>query len=320
LTQSARFPLWGSTAVVAVTDADRLPEALAAVQATTDAFDQACSRFRPDSELSAVNRSAGRPVGVSPLFTRALAAGLRGAELTGGDVDPTVGTALIALGYDRDLDLIGAGAGPVGQVRVAAVPGWQAVALQKQARTVTLKPGVQLDLGATAKALAADEAATAASERTGAGVLVSLGGDMAIAGEPPAAGWRIRVTDDHAAGVEAPGQWITLRDGGLATSSTVARRWRSGDAEHHHVVDPGTGQPAAEVWRTASVTAASCLDANIASTAAIVRGARALGWLQELRLPARLVSRAGRVAHVAGWPHEDDDLPEFNRAGDEVPA
>jgi thiamine biosynthesis lipoprotein len=167
---------------------------------------------------------------------------------------------------------------------------------------------VSLDLGATAKALAADRAAERASASTGSGALVSLGGDIALAGPAPPEGWRIRVTDDHRSDVTAPGQWITLRSGGLATSSVTARRWETGTGTAHHLVDPATGRSATGPWRTVSVTAASCLDANIASTAAIVRGERAIGWLESLCLPSRLVSTEGSVLHLAGWPAEGDDL------------
>jgi thiamine biosynthesis lipoprotein len=174
--------------------------------------------------------------------------------------------------------------------------------------TVRVAPGVTLDLGATAKALAADVAAAAATEAASCGVLVSFGGDLAIAGPAPVEGWRVRVTDDHRSGVDEPGQWISLRGGGLATSSTVARRWRTPTGTAHHLVDPSTGRPAAGAWRTVSVTAASCLDANIASTAAIIRGERAVPWLEALGLPSRLVRTDGTVRHVGGWPTEGDDL------------
>jgi len=139
-------------------------------------------------------------------------------------------------------------------------------------------------------------------------VLVSLGGDLAVAGRPPAGGWQIRVTDDHRAGTDEPGQWITIKSGGLATSSTTTRKWAVEGGFAHHLVDPATGRPVEPVWRTVSVTAASCLDANIAATAAIVRGAGATEWLQSLGLPSRLVSAAGVATHVAGWPTEGDDL------------
>jgi thiamine biosynthesis lipoprotein len=165
-----------------------------------------------------------------------------------------------------------------------------------------------LDLGATAKALCADRAATEAAQAAGCGVLVSLGGDLAIAGPAPSQGWRIRVTDDHRSDASAPGQSIALSSGGLATSSTAVRRWATEDGMVHHLVDPSSGQPANGPWRTVSVTAASCLEANMASTAAIIRGEAAGRWLRELALPSRLVSVQGHVLHLSGWPSEGDDL------------
>jgi thiamine biosynthesis lipoprotein len=116
----------------------------------------------------------------------------------------------------------------------------------------------------------------------------------------------VRVTDDHASGPEADGQTVLVQSGGLATSSTTVRRWARGGQELHHVLDPRTGRPAEEVWRTVSVAAASCVDANIASTAAIIRGERAPAWLESLGLPARLVLPEGSVVRVGGWPAEDD--------------
>ena len=303
---SVSFPALGGTAIVAVGEPALLDRARAAVEATVAEFDHACSRFRSDSELSAVNRAGGSAVHVGPVLLEAVEAALRAARLTGGDVDPTVGRALIALGYDRDFDLIGTHSAPT--VSVASVPGWQAVHIHRHHSTIRLATGVELDLGATAKALAADRAAARACEATGCGVLVSLSGDIAVAGHTPADGWRVRVTDDHRASVDAPGQWISLQTGGLATSSTTVRRWTAGTDVAHHVVDPSTGRPAGVVWRTVSVAAASCLDANIASTASIVRGERALPWLESMRLPSRLVRADGTVLHVAGWPADGEDL------------
>jgi thiamine biosynthesis lipoprotein len=307
--ETARFDALGSIATVAVSDPARITAAVYAVQRTVAAFDHACSRFRDDSELSAVNAAAGTAVRVSPLMIDAVAAAVRAARLTDGDVDPTVGRALMALGYDRDFDSLPTGPGsraPV--ISFASVPGWRTVEVDAANGTIRVPRGVSLDLGATAKALCADRAADDARDAAGCGVLVSLGGDMATAGDAPGEGWRVRVTDDHRADVEAPGQWISLHSGGLATSSTTVRRWDTRSGSMHHLVDPRTGRPAASIWRTVSVTAASCLDANIASTAAIVRGERAVEWLESLRLPSRLVGVDGVVRHVAGWPAEGDDL------------
>jgi FAD:protein FMN transferase len=99
---------------------------------------------------------------------------------------------------------------------------------------------------------------------------------------------------------------IAIRDGGLATSSTTARRWQRGGDVLHHILDPRTGRPAEAVWRTVSVAARTCADANIASTAAVIRGRDALGWLARLALPARLVDATGVVFTVAGWPDESE--------------
>jgi FAD:protein FMN transferase len=311
LVASARFPALGSTAMVAVAQPESLPAARAAVEETVVAFDLACSRFRDDSELSAVNAGAGVPVPAGPLLLDAVGAALRAARLTEGDVDPTVGEALIALGYDRDFAAVSSRARTAlveTPVRIASVPGWRAISLDRDAGTIHVPRGVTLDLGATAKALAADRAAERACASARCGVLVSLGGDIALAGPPPPEGWRVRVTDDHRADVTAPGQWITLRSGGLATSSTTTRRWRTATGSAHHLVDPATGRSVTSVWRTVSVNAASCLDANIASTAAVLRGERAIAWLEGLGLPSRLVSTAGSARHVAGWPAEGDDL------------
>jgi len=304
----ASFEALGTTAVVAVVDPSRLASARRAVETVVGEFDLACSRFRADSELCQLNARPGEPVPVSALLLDAVVAALRAARVTDGDVVPTVGEALVALGYDRDFAAVGAEGPPQVSLRIRPVPAWQTVWVDPEARTIQLGRGVTLDLGATAKALAADRASAAACRAAGCGVLVSLGGDLAIAGAPPVGGWTIRVTDDHRAGADAPGQWISLHTGGLATSSTSVRRWRTSAGEAHHLIDPATGTPARSPWRTVSVTAASCLDANIASTAAMIRGQRAVGWLESLGLPSRLVDSRGGVRHLAGWPAEGDEL------------
>jgi FAD:protein FMN transferase len=274
--------------------------AVAVLRTELDAIDRACSRFRADSELSWANASAGRVLRVSRLFAAAVGVALRAAERTGGAVDPTVESALVALGYDRDFAAVPSESARAVRGRPAA--GWRTVTLDPSRRLLRLDPGTRLDLGATAKALAADRAAAAIARTTGSSALVSLGGDVATAGPVPDRGWPVHVTDDHRAGPDAPGQRIALQGGALATSSTRARRWRRAGRTVHHIVDPSTGEPAPAAWRTVSVAAASCVDANTASTAAIVRGADAPAWLASLGLPARLVDPAGGVVHVGAWP------------------
>ena len=298
--RSTSFTALGTTALVAVDPPEALGEAEAVLRHELGRIDRACSRFREDSELNAVNRGAGGEVAVSPLLIEALEVALRAAAITDGDVDPTVGRAMGELGYDRDFSLV-AGARPGVRVRIAPVPGWRTVRVDRARGTVAIPRGVRIDLGATAKALAADRAARAIHEATGAGTLVSLGGDIALCGEAPGGGWPVRVTDDHR-DIDGEGETVSLREGGLATSSTTVRRWGSGTGARHHILDPRRAGPAEEVWRTVSVAAATCVDANIASTAAIVRGARAPRWLADAGLPARLVSREGEVVHVGDWP------------------
>lgn len=267
--------------------------------------DAACSRFRPDSELAALDSSRGRPVRVSPLLAEALGVALDAAEATDGAVDPTVGSAMEAIGYDRDFTLVREDDRPF-RLTVKRAPGWRLVHLDRAAGTVTVPAGVRLDLGATAKSWAADKAAAMLAEAAGCGVLVSLGGDTAVAGEPPAGGWQIRVQDVTGPVGEAPAQGpyatVGLRSGGLATSGTAARNWRRGGHDLHHIVDPHTGLPVRTPWRTVSVAAATCADANAAATAALVRGNGAERRLTGLGLPARLVTQEGLVVTTPGWP------------------
>jgi FAD:protein FMN transferase len=298
---SATFTALGTTATLVVTEPDALRSGRARLEAVLAAVDQACSRFRPDSDLMRVNSGAGHPARVGPVLLDALEVALRAARLSGGDVDPTVGRAVRVLGYDRDFSEVEAAGGPLTCV-VERVPGWHAIRMDRAAATVRVPDGVELDLGATAKAFAADRAAATIAATIDSGVLVSLGGDVAVAGTAPEDGWPVRVTDDHAAGPEAPGETVAIKAGGLATSGTTVRRWRRGDEQLHHIVDPASGRPAASCWRTVSVVAQTCVDANIASTAAIVRGEAAPSWLAELGLAARLVRGDGEAVRIGGWP------------------
>jgi thiamine biosynthesis lipoprotein len=299
------FSALGTFASLLVTDRRSLELAYGLLAGELLAVDMACSRFRPDSELWRVNHAHGHPVGIGPLLTQALATALTAAWITDGDVDPTCGQSLARLGYDRDFaqaqqDTTDLATPP------APAAGWQTVELDTERRTVRVPDAVMLDLGATAKALAADRAATRIHTAVGCGVLVNLGGDIRVAGEPPAGGWRVGILDDPAGASRRahaePSQAMVIRDGGLATSSTHARAWQRGGTQLHHIIAPGTGLPADSCWRTASVAAATCVDANTASTAAILRGERAPQWLDELRLPARLVRHDGTTIIVGGWP------------------
>ena len=298
LPTSTTIAALGTTATLVVDDPAARRDATAVLERELHAIDEACSRFRDDSDLSRVNAGAGGPVPVSALCVEAVLVALRAARVTDGLVDPTVGTAMRVIGYDRDFAAV-APDGPPLRVRATRVAGWRAVVVDTEAGTVMVPRGVELDLGATAKALCADRAARAAHDATGAGLVVAIGGDVAIGGTG-APGWPIRVHDDHTA--TTGGQVIALRAGGVATSGTQRRHWVRGERRLHHLVDPRTGEPASGPWRTVSVAALTCVDANIASTAAMVIGDDARGWLRARRLPARLVAHDGQVATVNGWP------------------
>lgn len=293
--------LGGSMRVVVTRTAD-LAAAKAAVDELVREVDAAASRFRDDSELSRLNLMPDREIVVSALLSALIAAALRGARLTEGAVDPTVGSAMKLAGYDTDFAQVPAD-GLAIELVVSRVPGWQAIRFSETDRTIRLPRGVDLDLGATAKAMTSDLAAAAALARIGGGgVLVSLGGDIAVAGEPPAEGWLIQASEDSSAPIFEGEETISITSGGIATSSTTVRKWTRGGVLLHHIIDPATGLPSDGPWRTATVVAATCVDANIASTAAIVMGHNAIGWLEANRLPARLVDRQGSVHRVSGWP------------------
>lgn len=296
------FAAIGTTAILFTTNAAVSREALAILKSWIADIDMACSRFRPDSEIMALARvKDGRPQQASDLLMEAVEVGLKAAELTGGLVDPTVGQAMELIGYDRDFPLVPA-EGPAVTFHARTVPGWKRVKVDRSRRTVEVPTGVIIDLGATAKALCADRAASAIAGQLGVGVLVSLGGDIAVAGPAPAGGWAIRIADSHTEPLDGEGPVVSILSGGLATSSTTVRRWQRGEVAMHHLIDPATSLPVQEYWRTVSVAAGSCVDANTASTASIVMGPPADGWLGQRGMPARLVRSDGTVTTVAGWP------------------
>ena len=299
------FRALGTGCVVATLDATALHRAVTIVESELARVDRACSRFRDDSDLARVNRAAGAAVEVDPLLLEALEVAQRAALITDGDLDPTVGGAMVALGYDCDFSRLERSQPAV--VRVHRVAGWRCIELDHDRSTVRVPENVHLDLGATAKAWAADRVASAAGAGTGTGVLVNLGGDIAIAGPAPSDGWPVRVADRHDAPADGPGPLLSMFDGGLATSSTTVRHWTRATASMHHIVDPHTGMPAEVVWRTVSVAAASAVDANIAATTSIIRGARALAWLDAVGLPARLVNPLDEVVTLNGWPADEAD-------------
>jgi thiamine biosynthesis lipoprotein len=275
-----------------------------------DDVDRTCSRFRLDSDLVRANSGAGSWTDVDPLLVEAIAAALDAAEHTDGLVDPTLGHAMAAIGYDRDIALVlAASTDPAALPVPARVGAWREILLDP-AGGVRVPQGCALDLGATAKAWAADLIVSTIAEEVGSAlpdltVVISLGGDVAVTGHAGLGdGWPVAISEtiDDRAGAEI----VHLPYGGLATSSTAARRWVRGGVIRHHLLDPLTGEPTRGPWRTVTATGATCVAANTASTAAIVLGDKAVGWLSERDIPARLVDAHGRIVRTARWPEPEE--------------
>ncbi|RFA09520.1 hypothetical protein B7R54_10020 [Subtercola boreus] len=322
-TASRDWPVWSTTARIVVTDPALVDAASTVLVTVLDEVERACSRFSPASELARLRPQLADGAPVSPMLATLVGVALAAARRSGGSVDPTLGNAMSRLGYDRDFADLDPAREPVHSGRPvpagltvpaglpvpvitlsSSVPGWRRIGLVEEGdQTLLVVPtDLALDLGATAKAYAADIAAARVTEQLGCGVLVSLGGDIATAGPAPEGGWQVTVCD-------LPGDpecQVTLTAGqALATSSTQKRRWRQHGQTFHHILDPTRGLPADPVWRTVTVAAGSCVEANTLATASIVRGAGGLVWLAAQRASARLVDRSGRVLGLCGWPDEN---------------
>jgi thiamine biosynthesis lipoprotein len=279
MTASRTWTAWSCTIRLTVDDPAVLGAACGELKALMDRVDKAASRFRPDSELSIVNSRAGAMVPVSRLL-----------------VDPTVGAAVIAAGYNDDIERVRRRF-PQPAEEPKPIPGWQQVRLNRKLALLGVPQDSALDLGAIAKAWTADRAALVLSKRYGCAVLVEIGGDLRAAGEP-AEPWVITVAERAG----DPGVLVTLAHGGLTTSTRTVRRWETSEGSAHHVIDPRTGKPAEGPWRTTSVWAPTAVRANTFSTALVATGEAAVGRLTLAGHPARLVADDGEVTELAGWP------------------
>ena len=301
----ASFDAIGTTNRVLATDPDALAAAVALTKDYLADLDRAVSRFRDDSEVSRLAATATRATTwcwASPLFLDHLDAARRAARLSDGLVDFTVGSAMIAAGYDQDLAAVRARPGFTVTLTGARVPGWETVGRTRDGR-VSTPQGTVLDFGSTAKARAADVIARRLALTLPGGFLVNLGGDIATSGAAPGDGWRI--------GVEAAGgsvlQVVTITTQCVATSSTQLRRWQTDTGTVHHIVDPRTGRPASTAWAQVTCIAADALEANTASTAALVLGEDAPDWLIRKGVAARLDRPDGTVTYTPGWPRPESE-------------
>lgn len=299
LSASAAFRAIGSEHRITVTNPWTLQDALRIATGHLAELDAAVSRFRPDSEVS---RLAAQPADLpdgrrrahlSPFLAGYVQAALAEAHWTGGRVDPTLGRAMVAAGYDADIDVVrrrgGTGA-------AEDLPPVTYRDLELAGDRLTMPAGTLLDLGATAKARAADVIAATCAARLSGGFLVSLGGDCAVAGDPLDGGWPVALRRHDGSTAQ-----LLRTQQAVATSSTRLRTWRVGERTAHHILDPATRLPAEATWSTVTCLADTAVRANAASTAAVVLGREAPQWLLERRIPARLEDEQGHVVILPGW-------------------
>jgi len=297
------WEIWGLNAAMTVEDGHQIEVARSIVDSVLADVELACSRFRPDSEVMRLARSGAKNTAISSTLALLIEGALQAARDSDGDVDPLLGGELVNLGYDRDFAQL-----PETTLKGVSITQrplrpilWPHI--QLDGTRLTLPAGTALDLGATAKAMAADWAAARVADQLGTSVLVSLGGDIATAGSAKEH-WQVLVQDTDT----DPWQEVCLQSGfAVATSSTSKRRWSHRGLAMHHILDPAFGLPAHPVHSSITVAAPTCLAANTYTTAGIVRGGKALDWLESLNLPARLVSLDGTVQHTSRWPAPTHD-------------
>ena len=263
--ERARFRAMGTdVTLIGPVGSPAFAASAATVRSVFEREERRFSRFRPDSELSAVNAAAGAWTEVSIEFAAVVELALAAWRETGGRFDPTVLDAVIAAGYDRDFDEILAGAR--GALRPPR-PCGRAGEVELVGRRLRLPEGVGLDLGGVAKGWTVDVAAEAAVACGLQWALINAGGDLRIAGTAPREGIDIAVDDPETA--EADAGRIVLDEGALATSSVTRRAWGDG---LHHLIDPATGRPAGGPVLQATVWAPTCAEAEVRAKEALLEG------------------------------------------------
>lgn len=276
-------------------EADNAAALLQSVPRWFAEWERILSRFRADSELSALNRQAGKGwVRVSPILWKVLNEALAAARMSEGLVTPTVLPAMEMVGYDRDFAQIRDGGAITAPVDAPPVSDWRALRLDPSRRAVMLPTEMRLDLGGIAKGWAAEKAAQRLAARGPA--LVDAGGDIAVrgarvSGEP----WAIGVNDPF-----HPDEYLDillLSGGGVATSGRDARHWRQGDVERHHIIDPRIGAPAQTDILAATVVAPSLCEAEVAAKAVMILGSRlGMQWLNaRSRLAGLIVTETNDI-------------------------
>jgi FAD:protein FMN transferase len=277
------------------------PRLLARAGARLDDLEARWSRFLPDSELSRVNDAAGRPVIVASVTFELITRAVEAWRLTGGRFDPTVLPALVAAGYDRSFETIERDAREP-SAPSAPAPGCAELSLDPIVRSVTLPPGVALDLGGIGKGFAADLVSAELVEAGAAGACVNVGGDLRVRGTPPDGAWIVEVEAEPGTTPEPAPLCVALADGAVATTSSRRRAWRRAGRRHHHVIDPTTGRPVDAPPISATVVAADAWQAEVLAKAAFVAGTAsdAERLLEPMGATGILVDGAGTTRRLRG--------------------
>ncbi len=297
----ATIHLWGMSGTVATEDPRDEADALEVFHHRAAAIDRACNRFRDDSEISIINAHDGGTFDVSGTFEDALLAARWSYELTDGLCDPTVLRALESLGYDRDYDEV-ATTEVTERPLAGPAPGVSGIHLDAARHEVTIPAGVRLDFGASAKALLADSVVALVAPR--GGVLVEIGGDVALHGRGPDGPWVVGIAASlNITGAEPR---VSLDRGGIATSSSTTRTWRTTSRTVNHIINPRTGDCAHGLYETATVAATSCVEANAFATAALLWDEDAVWHIAQAGHSARLLRADATVDFVGGWPHDEE--------------
>ena len=284
--------------VLVVAGHDRADGLVAGASVRIEQLEGRWSRFRDDSEISELNRRVGSPVSLSEDTLALVAHAVAAATLTGGRFDPTVGTALLALGYDRDFgDVVRRVAASVGADAASPAPGVSDIEIDPDGMTVRLPAGVRFDPGGIGKGLAADLVVRDLMDAGAVGALVNLGGDLRVEGDPGVpGGWPVSLPDPMHADRELAR--FSVPHGGVATSSDRRRRWRTAEGDAHHIVDPATGRPASTGIVAATVVADRAWLAEAFATALFVGGSG--GWDDGVDVHTLVVDADGTVRTSPG--------------------
>ena len=307
--QLRRFRALGSECLVRVVVADDDPSGPALLDgavALLDDIESRWSRFRPESELSALNAHAGSPVFTSADTATVVAMAIEAWRVTGGLFDPTVHDALVASGYDRTFDDIGeADPSPTSAPdHPATVPGPADIEVDERIGLVVLPPGCHLDLGGIGKGRAADLVIDQLIASGAAGACVDLGGDVRVAGLTVGGGddWVIAVDNPFEPGRDLA--LLRLAGGAVTTSSSMKRRWSTGSGAAHHLIDPGTGRPAESGLAAVTVVAGAAAWGEVHAKAALIAGVqRGRTLIEDAGMCALLVADDRTV--VTAGPMED---------------